>query len=86
MKYNKSQYEEMAKKFNAMGFKGKVLTIRNTPQVFKLEEDNGWYMLRLVDETAMENEWDMLFEFDNEVGASSSNIRDLFSLLDIKLH
>lgn len=40
-KYNKEQYQVMAKKFNKMNFLQKVLTIRNTPQVFKLEEDNG---------------------------------------------
>jgi len=84
MKYSREQYEAMGKKFNSMGFKGKVLTIKNTPEVFKLESDNGWYMLRLNDNEAMEEEMDDYFDFPNEL--SSRDIDDLFSLLDIKLH
>lgn len=84
MKYSEEQYQSMGKKFNSMGFKGKILTIKNTPEVFKLEVDNGWFMLRLNDEDAMKEELDSCFDFPNEL--SSRDIDDLFSLLDIKLY
>ena len=86
MKYTKQQWEVMAKRFNEKKFLGKLLLIKQNPTIFKLEEDNGWYMLRLHDQEAMENEYDMLFEFDNEVGVSSSNVRDLFWMADIKIY
>lgn len=83
MTYSKTQYEEMARKFNLLGFTGKLLLIKNHSDIFYLEEDSGWFMLRLRDENAMENEFDMLFNFPTEL--SSSDIRELFKLIDIQI-
>jgi len=83
MNYSHTQYEEMAMKFNLLGFTGKLLLIKNHSDIFYLEEDNGWFMLRLKDDNAMDNEYDMLFNFPNEL--SSSDIRELFKLIDIQL-
>lgn len=86
MKYTESQWRELAKRFNEKKFLGKLMLIKQHPTIFKLEEDDGWYMLRLHCEDAMSKEFDMLFEFDNEIGAYSSNLKDLFWMADIKIY
>ena len=84
MKYTEEQYKKMAEKFNNFKIQGKLLTIKNNSDIFKLEEDNGWYMLRLHDQEAMDKELDFLFEFPNEL--SSRDIYELFLLAGIKLY
>lgn len=84
MEYTGAQWKELAKRFNEKGFLGKLMLIKQNPTLFKLEIDNGWMMLRLHSEEAMQREFDMLFEFPNEV--SSSNIDDLFWAADIKTY
>lgn len=84
MTYSTENYKEMAKRFNSQSFTGKLIIIKNNPTIFRLEEDCGWLMLRLQDNEAMEQEIDFLFEFPNEL--SSREIRDMFTLLNIKLH
>lgn len=84
MMYTEPQWKELAKRFNKVSFLGKLMLIKQNPTIFKLEEDNSWFMLRLHCEEAMANEYDMLFEFPNEL--SSSDIRNLFWLSDIKLY
>jgi hypothetical protein len=63
---------------------GKLMLLKQHPDIFKLEIDNGWCMLRLHDQDAMEDEYDMLFEFPNEL--SSKDICDLFWMADIKIY
>lgn len=84
MNYTDNEWKELAKRFNEKGFLGKLLLIKQNPTLFKLEIDNGWMMLRLHSEAAMEKEFDMLFEFPNEL--SSSDITDLFWAADIKTY
>jgi len=84
MKYTEAQWRELAKRFNEKKFLGKLMLIKQNPTIFKLEKDNGWLMLRLHCEEAMENEFDMLFEFPNEL--SSRDINDLFWMADIKTY
>lgn len=68
MKYTKSQYEELARRFNEFGIQGKLLLIKQNPEIFKLEHHKeDWYLLRLVEDEAMELELDFLFEFPNEI-------------------
>ena len=81
--YTKEQWQTLAKRFNEKKFIGKVMLIKQHQDIFKLEIDNGWCMLRLHDQQAMEDEMDMLFEFPNEL--SDKDIWDLFYLLDIKV-
>lgn len=81
--YTKEQWQTLAKRFNEKKFLGKVMLIKQHQDIFKLEIDNGWCMLRLHDQQAMEDEMDMLFEFPNEL--SDKDIWDLFYLLDIKV-
>tara|TARA_R110000782_G_scaffold260726_1_gene352044 strand:- start:384 stop:635 length:252 start_codon:yes stop_codon:yes gene_type:complete len=82
--YTENQWKKLAESFNSKKFLGKLMLIKQHPTIFKLEEDNSWFMLRLHCEDAMENEWDLLFEFPGEL--SSSNIRDLFWSADVKLY
>ena len=84
MNYTELQWKELAKRFNSKGFLGKLMLIKQNPTIFKLELDNGWIMLRLHSEEAMQGEYDMLFRFPNEL--TSSNINDLFWLADIKTY
>jgi hypothetical protein len=84
MTYSKDQWKTLAKRFNEKGTLGKLLLIKQHPKIFKLEHNSGWFMLRLWDEQAMQEEMDMLFNFPNEL--SSSDIVDLFYLADIQLH
>lgn len=68
MKYTANQYRELAKRFNSHKTEGKLLLIKMHPDIFKLEHHKeDWYMLRLVDEDAMEQELDFLFELENEI-------------------
>ena len=83
-KFSKGEWETLAKRFNEKKFIGKMLLIKQNPEIFKLECDSNWFMPRLHDSEAMENESDMLFKFDNEL--SDSDIRDLFWMADIKLY
>ena len=82
--YTKDQWQTLAKRFNEKKFLGKVMLIKQHQDIFKLEIDNGWCMLRLHDVEAMENEYDMLFNFPNEL--SDSDVRDLFWMADIDLY
>ena len=83
-KFTKTEWETLAKRFNEKKFIGKLMLIKQNPEIFKLEEDNSWFMLRLHDQEAMQNEYDMLFNFSNEL--SNKDIRDLFWMADIKLY
>lgn len=83
-KFTKTEWETLAKRFNEKKFIGKLMLIKQNPEIFKIEEDNSWFMLRLCDQEAMKNEYDMLFNFPNEL--SSKDIRDLFWMVDIKLY
>lgn len=83
-KFTKSEWETLAKRFNEKKMLGKLMLLKQHPNIFKLETDNGWLMLRLHDQEAMENEYDMLFEFPNEL--SSRDIDDLFWMADIKTY
>jgi hypothetical protein len=84
MNFTKDEWKELAKRFNEKKFLGKLLLIKQNPTLFKLEIDSGWMMLRLHSEEAMQQEFDMLFEFSNEL--SSSDINDLFWAADIKTY
>jgi hypothetical protein len=83
-KFTKQEWETLAKRFNEKKMLGKLMLIKQNKDIFKLEQDNGWFMLRLHDQEAMENEYDMLFEFPNEL--SSRDINDLFWMADITLY
>lgn len=82
--YNQAQYKAMSIKYNNLGFTGKLLLIKNHSDIFYLEFDSYNFFLRLKDETAMNNEWDKYFEFPQEL--EPIHIKELFKLIDIKLH
>ncbi len=68
MKYTIEQYRTLAERFNKHGTEGKLLLIKMNPEIFKLEHHKeDWYMLRLVEEEAMQLELDFLFEMPNEL-------------------
>jgi hypothetical protein len=83
-KFTKQEWETLAKRFNEKKMLGKLMLIKQNKDIFKLEHDNGWFMLRLHDQEAMENEYDMLFNFPSEL--SSRDIVDVFWMADITLH
>lgn len=83
MKYNLDQYKTLAERFNSKSFLGKLMLIKQTPDLFTLEVSDGNFFLRLNDDEAQKNELDMLFSFPSIL--SDKEFKDLFSLLDIKI-
>ena len=68
MRYSVESYKRMAEKFNKLGLEGKLLLIKMHSDIFKLEHHKeDWYILRLVEEEAMQLELDFLFDFPNEL-------------------
>lgn len=78
MRYSVDQYKMMAEKFNKLGLEGKLLLIKMHSDIFKLEHHKeDWYLLRLVEEEAMQLELDFLFDLPNELTKEQ--------LIDIKI-
>ena len=82
-KYTAEQYKTLADRFNKMTFLHKLITIKNTPQLFYLDTDGYNVELRLVDDEAMFNGFDDLFEFPTTF--EFHHLKDVFSLIDIKV-
>ena len=82
-KYTEAQYKTLADRFNKMTFLHKLITIKNTPQLFYLESDGYNVELRLLDDDAMFNGFDDLFEFPTTF--EFRHLKDVFSLIDIKV-
>lgn len=81
MKYTKQQWETLAKRFNEKKMLGKLMLFKQHPNIFKLEEDNGWMMLRLHDQEAMENEYDIFFHYFLSVIAHNQRLLNLLSVV-----
>ena len=83
MTYTKTQYEEMARKFNLLGLTGKLLLIKNHSDIFYLEIDGDNFFLRLHQENAMFEEFDLFFNFPQNL--EEQHFKELFKLIDIQL-
>ena len=82
--YNLEQYKELAKRFSEKSFLGKLMIIKQNPEIFILEVDeDGNFFLRLTDEKMMEQEVDMLFSFPQNFG--KKEYKDMFNLIDITI-
>ena len=84
MSYSREQYVKLSERFNSNSFSGKLILIKNNPDIFKLEFDGDNFWLRLCDNEAMKREDDMLFNFPQIL--SWEDMRDLLKLIDIKLY
>lgn len=85
-KYNftGNQWKILSGRFNSNSFTGKILLIKQHKDIFKLEYDgDGNFWLRLNDDKAQFDEMDRLFHFPQNL--SFNEMRDLLSLLDLKL-
>ena len=78
MNLSKQQWETLIERFNKKSFHEKLETIRDNPDIFEFEEDNGWYILRVkgIDEDDF-NPW---FGFDPEWHVSSKNLWTVMSM------
>lgn len=81
MKYNLEQYKTLSEKFNKMSFLHKLITIKNTKELFEIESDGYNVRLRLLDEDAMVNNIDSYFIFPEFL--EYSHLKDIFSLSDL---
>ncbi len=82
MKYNLEQYKTLAERFNSKSFLGKLMLIKQNPDIFTLEVSDGNLFLRLED-SAMWESLDYYFSFPQFL--SDKEWRDLFSMMDINL-
>ena len=83
MKYSLEQYRTLAERFNKMTFLHKLITIKNTKELFVIETDGYNVRLRLLDEDAMINNIDSYFIFPQFL--EYSHLKDIFSLSDINI-
>lgn len=84
MLYTENNYKKLSERFNKQPFIGKLITIKNNPDLFKIESDGTNLRLRLLDNEAMELGLDLYFNFPEFV--EFEQIRDIFSLIDIKIN
>jgi hypothetical protein len=82
MIYSIENYKILAERFNKQSLTGKLLLIKNNPQLFTLEIDDWNVRLRLEEE-AMKLELDMLFSFPDTL--SFDLMRDIFKLVGINI-
>lgn len=82
MKFTKEKYIELGKRFSEKSFLGKIMLIKQNPEIFTLEISDGNLFLRLED-SAMWESLDEHFSFPQFL--SDKEWRDLFSLIDVKL-
>lgn len=83
MKYSLEQYKTLAERFNKMSFLHKLITVKNTKELFEIETDGYNVRLRLLDEDAMVNNIDSYFLFPEFL--EYSHLKDIFSLSDINI-
>ena len=82
MKYSIEQYKVLAERFNKQTFLGKLILIKNNPEIFTLEVDGANVRLRLENDAMLLNldynfSFPQFFEF--------FYLKDIFSLADIKI-
>lgn len=77
--YSKEQWEELIKRFNEMSFKEQLITIRDNPDIFEMESDNSWFMLKVKGIDA--DDFDPWFGFDPEWHCSSRNLWTIMSMV-----
>lgn len=87
MRYNESQYRELATRFNSKPILAKLITIKANTDVFKLFCDSeGRITLQLVDDDANRLELDLLFDLPSNILEHAEGIKAMFELSGIKLH
>jgi len=82
-KFTKTEWETLAKRFNEKKFIGKLMLIKQNPEIFYLDTDGFNVELRLYDQEAMFNGFDDLFEFPTTF--EFHYLKDVFSLIDVKV-
>ena len=82
MKYNLEQYKTLSERFNKQSFTGKLIIIKNNPDIFTIESDGYNVRLRL-EEDAMINNIDSYFLFPEFL--EYSHLKDIFSLSDLTI-
>lgn len=84
MKYSESVYKELSKRFNEKSFLGKIMLVKQTPELFQLEVDEySNFFLRLNDDDAQFAGIDKWFDFPQNL--SAKDFKSLFSMIDINL-
>jgi hypothetical protein len=81
--YTDSQWQTLAERFNSKSFLGKIMLIKQNPDLMYIETDGYNVELRMTCEKAMMAGKDELFEFPTSF--EYEHLRDIFSLADIKI-
>lgn len=82
--FSKENWITLSERFNSQSFIGKILLIKQHKDIFKLEYDgDGNFFLRLCNNEAMKQEYDLLFNFSQNL--SFTEMRDLFRLIDLEI-
>ena len=82
MKYSIEQYKVLAERFNKQTFLGKLILIKNNPEIFTLEVDGTNVRLRLENDAMLLN---LDYNFSFPQFFEYSHLKDIFSLADIKI-
>jgi hypothetical protein len=83
MGLSKEQFLELSRRFNLKTFSEKIKIIRDNPTLFYLESKSDWITLRLCDEQAQEEGFDLYFNLDNSI--SSYSVLDLLSIIGVDI-
>lgn len=83
MSYTENQWKILSERFNKQSFSGKLLLIKQNPDIFKLESDGYNFFLRLNNEDAMKSEFDLWFEFPQNF--DYIEMKAVFSMFDLNL-
>lgn len=81
--FTDEQWKLLAERFNKQSFTGKLIILKNNPDLFCLEYSDYNFFLRLNDEQAQWKELDRLFEFSQQF--SDKEMQDVFKLIGINL-
>lgn len=81
--FTKEEWQILAKRYNSLGFTGKLLLIKNHSDIFYLEIDGDNFFLRLHQDNAMFEGWDLFFNFPQNL--EEQHLKELFKLIDIQL-
>ena len=82
MAYTVEQYKTLAERFNKQPFLGKLILIKNNPEIFTLEVDGTNVRLRLENDAMLLN---LDYNFSFPQFFEYSHLKDIFSLADINI-
>ena len=82
-----ADYKILSERFNSKSILAKLILIKSNTDLFRLYCDSdGRITLRLVDDSANQSEFDLLFDFPSNILEHPDGIKAMFELSGIKLY